>query len=130
MSEKKNVIEIPLPKGYEQCHPIDATHVLLDGIAVAEIFGKPDEHKWVFDPLYPPERYIDGLGPRVTAYLREVPKPEPFRAVLEDCALMQATVSKDGQCRVTLTAWGKGLLDADFPGKRYRVTIEEVDASA
>lgn len=113
MSEKKNVIEIPVPAGYEQCERGDATHVLLDGKYFCEYSRE--------------ERLLGSWrASRITAYLREVPKPEPFRVVLEDCEIVQNTIYPEGQCRATLTAWGKGLLDADFPGKRYRVTIEEV----
>ena len=81
---KKNVIEIPAPAGYEQCQPIEATHVLLDGWVVDKIIGGHDEYKLVRE-THPPfqPRYINEYGPRITAWLRAVPKPEPFRVVFD-----------------------------------------------
>lgn len=113
MSEKKNVIEIPVPNGYERCERRCATHVLLDGKYFCE---------------YPREERLLGSwrASRITAYLREAPKPKPFRVVLEDCAIMQSTVSKGGQCSLKFIVVGNGRVDTDFTGKNYRVTIEEV----
>lgn len=121
MSEKKNVIEIPVPEGYEQCLPMEATHVLL-GRANVYLIDKNNYKELATGKRFPPDKVFG----KITAYLRKVPKPEPFRVVLEDCAIMQATVSKDGQCSVKFIVVGNGRVDTDFTGKNYRVTIEEV----
>ncbi len=126
MNENKRQIIIDVPEGYETCEQIeDATHVLVDGRDVCKLQGSQDEFKWLADPFTQGiHAYVNRFGPRITAYLREVPKPEPFQLVLEDCNIDTNFDIESDYTWVRITMDGISKLDFERNTK-YRVTIEK-----
>ncbi len=131
MSENKRQIVIDVPKGYEMCEPIDATHVWMDARTVCKLEGSAYEYKWVDDPLPPCQsKYINQFGTRVTAYLREIQKPEPFRVVLDTTIVPHTIVEGDNHghpyesVKIYCVELPRGR--AYREGMRVRVTLEEI----
>lgn len=131
MSEKKGVF-ISVPEGYEVCDIYSSpTHVLVGRNSVFEIdrnnLGNC-AYKEVGTNLY---KNIDVWN--IVAWLRELPKPERFRAVLD----IEAESVEPRGLESNWKDFENGVKCACFafrenqgirPGQLYRVTIEEIDS--
>jgi hypothetical protein len=122
MSEQ-NFITIPCPEGFEQCKPRQATHVLCGRDSIFWIDRSNFDYVvYVNMATKKYQRQSDMVG--ITAYLRELPKQEPFRVVTIGTAfstLDRLEPNGERHERFFLSVGEVGLKD----GQQYRIIITE-----